>query len=305
VRLHLGVNLAFARKRWVEPEEWARIIAEEFELKYVEFCSDLLDPVFFSEETKEQEAKKIRDAVSKYKLVLYDNYTGLVPHCFNLMSYTSPLMRQDGIRWCEEFIKLSSLIGARGTGGHYDTIPYSVWSDPAKYEKAISRLVEDTKHLASVAKECGQEFITVEQMYTPNEVPYTISQARRFYEEVNDGADVPVYLTVDVGHIACFNYPHSQEDTDPYRWLEEFANVSPIIHLQQTEGRGSHHWPFTPEYNKVGIIEPERVIEAIAKSGSEENYLMFEIFHSLSVSEQQIIDDFKRSVEYWRKFVDD
>ena len=40
----LGMNTCFAVKRWPEPEEWARIVAEEFGLKSVQFSFDLMDP---------------------------------------------------------------------------------------------------------------------------------------------------------------------------------------------------------------------------------------------------------------------
>ena len=40
----LGMNTCFAVKRWPEAEEWARIIAEDFGLKTVQFSFDLMDP---------------------------------------------------------------------------------------------------------------------------------------------------------------------------------------------------------------------------------------------------------------------
>ena len=122
---------------------------------------------------------------------------------------------------------------------------------------------------------------------------------------MNEGAAVPIYLTVDVGHMCNLHYPHAEEDLDPYLWLEKFAHRSPVIHIQQTDGKVSHHWPFTDEYNKMGIIHPERVLEAIEKSGSTMNYLMFEIFHSLGQTEETILDDLRRSIEYWRTWVTD
>ena len=38
------MNTCFAVKRWPEPEEWTRIVAEEFGLKTVQFSFDLMDP---------------------------------------------------------------------------------------------------------------------------------------------------------------------------------------------------------------------------------------------------------------------
>ena len=304
-KLSLAVNLAFPRKRWCFPEEWAPIIKKDIGLNYFEFCSDLLDPLFFSPENVDRMARRTREAVAANDLVMVDNYTGLVPHCFNLLSHPDDGMRADGMRWCEEFVRLSTKLGTKATGGHYDTIAAADHSDPKRYKAAITRLIDSMRHLASVAAAEGQEFILWEQMYTPAEAPYTLDQTKDIYERVNEGADIPIYITVDVGHTACQNYPHSDADRDPYEWLRRFADISPVVHMQQTDGGGSHHWPFTPEYNKRGIIEPQKVIDCIEESGSERNWIMFEIFHSLSVSEEQIIDDLKRTVDYWRPYVAD
>jgi len=110
-------------------------------------------------------------------------------------------------------------------------------------------------------------------------------------------------LTVDVGHSCCHNYPHQKQDRDPYTWLKRFASVSPVIHLQQTTAKASCHWPFTTRYNQQGIIEAEKVLEAIEASGSQQNYLMLEIFHPLAASEEQVLGELTESVEYWRKYV--
>ena len=43
MRINLGVNLSFAITRYVEPEEWTKIVSQKLELKYIQFFSDLLD----------------------------------------------------------------------------------------------------------------------------------------------------------------------------------------------------------------------------------------------------------------------
>ncbi|HHY99080.1 MAG TPA: sugar phosphate isomerase/epimerase [Firmicutes bacterium] len=304
-KLHLGVNLCWARKRWPEPDEWMRLTREKLGLKYVEYCSDMLDPFFTSEPGRSLAALEIKQKAKEYGIVVFDYYTGLAPHCMNLLSHPDLGARSDALRWCEEIIMLASKMGASGIGGHFDTIPDRIWRDPDLRELYKSNLIAAFQYLSRVAKLQGLNFILWEQMYTPNEIPYTLDEAQEVYERANEGADVPIYLTVDVGHACCLNYPHKPEDNDPYLWLKRFAHISPVIHLQQTDGKSSHHWPFTEQYNRVGIIHPEKVVEAIEASGSKENYLMFEIFHSLGTNEEQLLGDLQRSIEYWREWVTD
>ena len=304
--LKLGVNLAFARKRWPQPEEWLEIVKNRLGLRWVEFCSDLLDPIFVPEPVRTRLATEIRQKAEEYGIRIFDYYTGLMPHCLNLLSHPDDEVRQQGFRWCEGAIRLATKMGTRGIGGHFDAISVRDWSDAGSYESRIDSLIKSLQALSVMAEQQGQDFILWEQMYVPSEVPFTIEQAEKLYRRVNDKpGGVPVYLTVDVGHSCCHNYPHQKQDRDPYTWLKRFASVSPVIHLQQTTAKASCHWPFTTRYNQQGIIEAEKVLEAIEASGSQQNYLMLEIFHPLAASEEQVLAELTESVEYWRKYVKD
>ena len=67
--------------------------------------------------------------------------------------------------------------------------------------------------------------------------------------------------------------PHlfaAPEDGDPYVWLERLACYSPIVHLQQTDGKSSSHKAFTEENNRHGIIQGDKVLHAIATACSQE-----------------------------------
>ncbi|HID95046.1 MAG TPA: sugar phosphate isomerase/epimerase [Candidatus Latescibacteria bacterium] len=303
--LKLGINLAFVRKRWTSPEEWFSIVKEKLGLEYVEFCSDLLDPVFVSEPTRSRLAAEIKSKAEEYGLQIVDYCTGMMPHCINLLSHPDPEVRQDGFRWCEGAVKVAAKMGARGIGGHFDAISFRDWSDENRYEFYIAGLIQAFRGLSKLAGERGLEFILWEQMYVPGEVPYTIDQAEEVYRRTNEDAGLPVYLLVDIGHACCQNYPHKPQDRDPYTWLRRLAPISPVIHIHQTTADASCHWPFTREYNEAGIIRPEKVIEAINSSGSKENYLVFEVFHPLAADEGQVLDELSQTVEYWRRHVEE
>ena len=103
-------------------------------------------------------------------------------------------------------------------------------------------------------------------------------------------------------------------DGDLYSWLKLLGCYSPIIHLQQTNGKTSSHQPFTRENNLNGIVHPKKVLQAIARSYEEpENpllpprckaiYLTFEIFNSSIDYPQQIVDRLRESVEFWREYI--
>lgn len=112
-------------------------------------------------------------------------------------------------------------------------------------------------------------------------------------------------------------YPYlfaEYDDGNPYKWLEELGCYSPIMHLQQNNGFTSHHAHFTEENNQTGIIQGDKVLQAIARSYEKEAetgmppkceaiYLAFEIFASNTDLNHDIMNQFKESVQYWRQFI--
>ena len=112
-------------------------------------------------------------------------------------------------------------------------------------------------------------------------------------------------------------YPYffsDKDDADIYKWIEELAVYSPIIHMQQTNGITSSHAPFTAENNKTGVVKGRQLIESIVKSFEkqkeknmpsfvEDIYLSFELFASNTDTKREIIYRLRETLEYWRQFV--
>lgn len=103
-------------------------------------------------------------------------------------------------------------------------------------------------------------------------------------------------------------------DSDMYNWLEALGCYSPIIHLQQTDGKTSGHAAFTPETNKEGIVRGDKMLESIKKSYevnrekplqdmTEDIYLSFEIFGANTETGREIIAKLQQSIDYFRQWV--
>lgn len=106
----------------------------------------------------------------------------------------------------------------------------------------------------------------------------------------------------------------SYDDGDPYMWLRELSCYSPIIHLQQTNGKVSSHWAFTREYNEIGIIEPKKVLNALYEAYSspvdenmpkrcEDIYLTLEMFTGTAELNRFVLMRLEKTVAYWRKYI--
>jgi len=105
----------------------------------------------------------------------------------------------------------------------------------------------------------------------------------------------------------------SSRDTSTYTWLEDLAVYSPIIHLQQTNGNVSAHWPFTRSNNEKGIIEGIKLLKAVKYSFEcqedikiqkvDKIFLTLEVFASTGSINYDTINDLRESVRYWRQFI--
>ncbi|MCD6350660.1 MAG: sugar phosphate isomerase/epimerase, partial [Armatimonadetes bacterium] len=222
-------------------------------------------------------------------------------------------------QWLYDCWDICLAMGTDRWGGHVDAVPVEVMEDPAAYEERIRRLHQTWRELAVVAKDKGMGAIFVEQMYIPSEVPWTLQQTEDFLIAVNQNNDdgVPVYVTIDVGHMAGSCYGLAGPDLDYAEWIRRFAPWAEVIHLQQTTPDASHHWPFTAEYNERGHVRMERVMEALAEAHRQaenspvsealepldHHYLILELVPGSTKNEETLLREMKESAEYLYQFL--
>jgi sugar phosphate isomerase/epimerase len=296
----LAINTCFAIGRYPEPEEWLRVVTEELGLSHVQFSFDLLDPVIVDWDVVRRKCLRIAELAAASGVTIDTATTGEVPHKSNALLDPDPAVRACYLRWYENLIRASAILGAKGSGVYLGTLSSRDHADARRREYLISALMEELAHLTKIARAEGQEFFMWEPMSIPREIPCTIKETRELLRRANEGSAVPVMLCLDVGH-GWIRSPDPR-DRDPYAWLAELGHLSPAIHMQQTDGQGSRHWPFTPEFNEKGVIVPEKVIAALEKANAKRSVIVFEYFFSAHASsEEGALDSMKQSVAYWRE----
>jgi len=296
MNLKLGINLGFAINKYIEPEEWTRIVGEELNLRHVQFVADLLNP-FLPKHYIEEQIERIRNNIEKYRISVDSVFTSSFTRVNHLM-HPDKDARKIWLQWFKDLLGIASLLGAKTGGSHFGILTFASYNDPKKRKMLIEEGVKGWQELSFHAKELGFESLIFEPMSVPREMANTVEETLELMDRVNENCGVPMRICLDVGHA-----PHP-EQRDPYPWIERLGAYSPIIHLQQTVLHKSNHWPFIPEYNDQGIIHPEKVLTALEKSGCKEALLMFEISHREHFdTDFRIIEDLKASVDYWRPYV--
>ncbi len=300
-RVMLGMNAAFAVGRYPEPEAWLEIVGKELDLRYAQFFSDLLDPKV-EEPTRRRQCERLKAAAEKYRVTIHSLFSGTVPHWSHTLLHPDEGMRKDARRWWEEYIRMAPRMGVKAVGSFLGSFSLRDLADPKRKQSLTDELTATWEYLSGIAREEGLEYMMFEPMSVPREIPATMAETEELYERLNEVSRVPARLCLDIGHGAARS--GTAEDNDPYAWIRRFGSRTEVIHLQQTDRVTSKHWPFTEEYNRKGIITAEKVLAAIGDSGAKEMLLVIEVFHSFfEPMENQVIDDLKVSVDYWRGFV--
>jgi D-erythrulose 1-phosphate 3-epimerase len=294
-----GVNNGFALKNWPEPMAWARIISEELGLKHVQFSFDLLDPTL-PNPVMGALCDEVTEAVRTFGLIVDSTFTGLVAYAQNMMAHPNAVVRTHAFNWYQAALQATARMSAFGTGGHIGALSAADYANPERRALIHSTVIGSVRDLARLASGLEQKYLLWEMMPTPRELPHTPEVAIDLMQEMDQGTAVPVQLCFDLGHCSAFDHAPG----DPYAWLERVLPWTRVVHLQQTDGKADRHWPFTAEYDQVGIIDPARVIEIVRQSPLERVDLFLEIGHALDAPDDKIIDDHKKSVDAWARHLE-
>jgi len=300
-RFKLGINCGFAINRFPEPEVWLKIVGRDLGLRYAQFVADLLNP-FLPDEVISQQIAILRENAAKYNVKIDTTFTSTFTRVNHLM-HPDALQRKVWFHWFKRWFEISAKLGAKGSGSHFGILSVADFNNQERREYLIGEAIKSWRKLAHFGAKLGFKFLIFEPMSIPREMACTIDSAKKLLGRLNkEDIPIPIRLCLDVDHgdLASSN----PRDNNPYAWLKELAHLAPVIHIKQSTKNKSAHWPFTEKYNKMGVISPLRITEAIEASGAKEVVLLLEISHRERYPmEYQVIDDLKKSVEYWRKYI--
>jgi sugar phosphate isomerase/epimerase len=296
----LGLNNGWVVKRFVEPEVWTEIAATKLDVGLVQFSFDLLDPMLDTDILDEMVSRTL-DSCKRYGIKLQSCFTGGIAYMSNLLSDPSPRMRKQAFEWYSRAIELSRRLGVEDVGGHMGALTVKDFKNAQRRDSLISGQVQDVIALSSLCSTAALKTLLWEIMPVPRELPSTINEAKDLLQRVRD-SPVPIKLCIDVGH-TCNSRATDTNDKDPYAWLTELGSKSPCVHVQQTDGKGDRHWPFTEEFNRIGIIDAKKTISALDKSGTTRAHIFPEIFPAFEHNDDAVLDDMAETMKYWKEYL--
>lgn len=297
MKINLGLHLGFASTRFNNPKIWTEIVKNEFNLEYVQFVSDLLEPAMPDKVINDQ-IKKINYYTKKNSIKIKHTMTS--PR-YNYIGSTDIQVSNYWKNWLKKFLKISSQIGAEGAGSLLGIYSFDDLKNNSKATR--KKIINGWVDLSSYAKKCGLKYLIWEPMSVKREMGDTIAETRKLHKELNQKSKIPILLNLDVDHGN--NSSKNKDDFNPYKWIEKLGHLSPAIHLKQKTKDIYTHKPFIKKYNKIGIIKPKKIIDHLMKLDIDEVTLYFEFtFREREPFDSQSIKDIKESVNYWKDYIE-
>jgi len=299
MKIELGINTGFALNRYTAPEQWVPVVAETLGLDKVQFTADLLNPAL-PPHLIEETLKQTRALTDKYGVSVTSTFTSAFTRV-NHFGHPSETYRAYWVDWFKKFVDISCALDARSMGSHFGILTVPDLQDECLRATRFQQNLACWHQVAEYAAQKGLDFLTWEPMSIAREYGETLEATEYIQNELNRNTSLPFLLCLDVDHgdVASEN----PDDTDPYVWLEKFGPQAPLIHIKQSSANKGGHWPFTPEHNAQGRIQPEKVIQSLKSSGVQEVTLLLELsFREREPAESHMVTSLQQSVEYWKPY---
>lgn len=199
-KIYLAADNCYATKRWTAPADWCRLTAE-LGVNYIEASADTeLDPLYMGPEYLKDWVRAVQAAQREAGVRVANLYSGHGTYTTLGLAHTDERVRRRMVEsWFKPMIDTAARLGA-GLGFFAHAFPDWVLQSPAAYAGQVEILTGNLAELNHYAGQVGCGPLGLEQMYTPHQYPYTISQTRRLLREVTSQSGRPFYFTEDVGH---------------------------------------------------------------------------------------------------------
>jgi D-erythrulose 1-phosphate 3-epimerase len=293
--MNFGVNLSFAVKRWPEPQIWARTVRETLGVNLVQFTYDLLDP-WWPGSVRHAMAADVRKAAEDWGIAIESAFSGIANYCFGGLLHPDSNGRRASLEWWKRAFAVAAEIAAKVAGGPLGGMTVTDASDPKRRDERYRGLLDAVEELTQVAAAAGLERLQVECTPLAREIPSTVEQRKKFIEDVEGRAKIPVKLLVDIGH-ALYQPLYGQEANMP-DWLNGLRRSIGAFHLQNTDFQSDSHWGWP---DRRGLFDVARFADEVRKAGLESIPAFLEIIYPFELADETVLANITSSVRHCRQ----
>jgi D-erythrulose 1-phosphate 3-epimerase len=280
--MDVGLNLCFAIKRWPEPEEWARIVADELDVSSVQFTMDLIDP-WWPESERRAMAGRVRTAAAGRGIAIHSVQIGLAGYTYNGLLHPDETARRIAEDWWRRSIDMAAELGAGAVGGPVGALSVADAASSSRRAGLYAEVVDRLGGLADHARQSGLGALLIEPTPLRREIPSTVDEAKRLIADTSGGA-VPLRFVIDVGH--ALYRPLYGEDASLVPWLAELRDHIGVLHLQNHDYRADAHWGWP---DARGTYDPAGFFREVRAAGLDHVPVFIEVFSPFEQADDEIV----------------
>lgn len=297
--IRLGFNCNCFTNRYDEPKEWTKICSH-FGIRHVMFNIDLIDP-YWPWELQKRLCDETLNECEKHNIKIQCSFGGHHSHQ-HYLGHPDPECRREAEEFFKRAIKQTAYLGGKSFGTCFSILTARSNNTPSVRKEILEAALAAYGRLAEYGAEVGLKALSYEMTSVPRESCATFEENDFILDRCSNMA-IPMRICLDLGHR---NMNGTKEESDHLAWIKKYGSNCDVIDCQQTDLSASHHWPFTEEYNKKGIVQPAEVVSAINESGAQDILLAFELRTSAYYPQDDMhLENLKASVDYWRNWVKD
>tara|TARA_B110000008_G_C16931260_1_gene548757 strand:+ start:795 stop:1688 length:894 start_codon:yes stop_codon:yes gene_type:complete len=291
----LSVNTGFAVNRFTNNKIFFDFVSNYLKINYLQLTSDFL-MLNLSNKIIKKNINEIEKILQKKNIEINSTFTGGYTR-FNHLAHPDKDIQNYWIKYFKNFFKISKELGANYSGSHLGIISHH---EKKEYKQILKKRLFNNWHILSeYAYKINLKGLIWEPMSISREFGETISKTRYINNELNKKSKNKFQLCLDISHGDINS--KNRNDYNPYKWLECFNSISPVVHLKQVIRENFNHLPFTKKNNKLGLISKKKVMPFLKNNGFEETEISLELsFKERDPIDSNFMKQVKESVDYWK-----
>lgn len=300
--LTLGLNTNPLVNRFAEPKHLIETIAHDIKIRDVQLTHEFINPSWPASLIRRL-TREMKSALTQTGVRITSGMTGPYGR-LNHFGHPDAEVRRYYVEWFKIFADITADLGGEAVGTQFAIMTQKDFDDPKRREALTQIAIDCWAEVAEHAKQAGLKYVYWEPMSVGREFGDTIASAMSLQQRLTDAnMAVPMWMMADIDHGDVMS--QNPADFDPYAWAEVVPKVSPIIHIKQSLMDKGGHRPFIKEYNLNGRIQPEPLLETLAKGGAKDNQICLELsFKEREPTDRQVVEQIAESVSFWAPHID-
>ena len=300
--LTLSLNTNPLVNRFADPHDLITTVAEQIRIRDLQLTHEFINPGWPAA-TITAMTRRMQQALRATGVRVTSGMTGPYGR-LNHFGHPDAAVRRYYIDWFKTFADITAELGGVAIGSQFAIFTQRDFRDAERRETLIDIATDCWQEVAEHARAAGLKYLFWEPMSVAREFGETIPAALALQQRLSQrDFALPMWMMADIDHGDVTSA--DPRDYDPYAWAEAVPRCSPIIHTKQSRMDKGGHRPFTMQYNSGGRIQPQPLLEALARGGAQDNEICLELsFKEREPTDSRAVAEIAESVAFWASHIE-